>query len=131
MDGDFFDCTIEGNRSIPTCCTSFEGFDGSREQSIELISQATKSIADKSIDVSKTIYSKTKQGLNKIMRSEAVATIKQKFWQLLSSGDDERVETRQNSYPTLTEAQTACTLTKGRRQSINYGNKKIKTLYYQ
>lgn len=94
------------------------------------LKSTSRQIKEKSISVSKSLFNKTKEGLSKFMRSDAVTTFKSKFKDFLSP---ERVEEKPDDldrYPSYSEEQTASTIPKGRRQSINYRSKKITPFYY-
>ena len=99
-----------------------------RQEPMEFLSRATKTIKDTGVSVSKSIFTKTKEGLGQIMRSTTVTNIKNKFRELMSPNRGEQDD--MDGYPNFSEDQTACTLPPGRRQSMNYGRKKFSQFYY-
>jgi hypothetical protein len=130
MEDTYFECQIEGAREIPTWWGGFVDGTTAKEQSLRFLKSTSRQIKEKSISVSKSLFSKTKEGLSKFMRSDAVTTFKSKFRDFLSP---ERIEEKPDDldrYPSYSEEQTASTIPKGRRQSINYRSKKITPFYY-
>jgi hypothetical protein len=99
------------------------------DQTIKFLTKATKTIKDTSITVSKSIYSKTKEGLTYLMQSQAVSNIKGKFRDFMSPEDKERHNNSNEFNRTFADDRTAATLQPGRRQSMVYSNKRVSAFY--
>mmetsp|Transcript_6627 Transcript_6627/g.5729 ORF Transcript_6627/g.5729 Transcript_6627/m.5729 type:complete len:108 (+) Transcript_6627:958-1281(+) len=105
-----------------------------------MISRATKSITDTGIKVSKTLYSKTKEGLGKIMTRETMSNIKNKVFYFMNDENEDSENKNLNltskykrrddkTRYNFTNDNTASTIHPGRRQSMNYRNKRVATFY--
>jgi hypothetical protein len=103
------------------------------DHTIQFLTRATKSIKDTSITVSKSIYSKTKEGLTMLMQSQAMSNIKGKFRDFMSPEDEDRDKEKDNNSNdfnrTFADDRTAATLQPGRRQSMVYSNKRVSAFY--
>lgn len=62
-----------------------------------------------------------------IMQSDAMSSIKDKFKNLMSP--DEKESENNDFYRTFADEHTAATLPPGRRQSMNYSNKRVTPFY--
>ena len=126
---DQFDCRIEGNRAIPSWWYgSLDENRNVRDDTMEIISRATHSIKTHGISFSKFWYSKTKEGVTKLMQSETMGNFKTKIRQFVSP---EQQRTERHAYPTFADEPTASTIAPGRRQSMNYYNKRITPFEYE
>ena len=107
-----------------------------------MISRATRSLKDTGVSVSKSIFSKTKEGLGKIMRSETVSNLRSKVFYFMHDDNEENngevqnvnmhktceKNLKRNAY-NYYDDNTASTVHPGRRQSINYRNQRLNTFY--
>ena len=77
---------------------------------------------DASVEVSKSIYSKTKEGLSELMNSDAISNLKNKVFYFMNEENEERTEKGDESvnYNNFGERLTASTMNQGGRQSNFY-----------
>jgi hypothetical protein len=99
------------------------------DHTIQFLTRATKSIKDTGITVSKSIYSKTKEGLTMLMQSQAMSNIKGKFRDFMSPDDEEKDNNSNDFNRTFADDRTAATNQHGRRQSMVYSNKRVSAFY--